>query len=354
MMANLRKIPIEQWLVLIGLVLVWFALLYLWQRWRGRKKETAVSPPPSTPFRRLWHTTRYILRLALFALAAFTFIGLGVMVYIDYQAVIHDTSPTPSQVEIPADLPFPVKDAYFSGEEGPILSGWYVPSQNGAAVILLHGYGSNRLSMRWHAEQLYAAGYGILMYDERASGESGGDHRSYGWEDAADVGGALSYLQRQFDVFPDRIGIAGCSIGGQIALQGAAYYPQIRAVWADGPSSITSADIPQPDNWATGLAYISNHILDKMYAQRLGIEAPPPMITIIGTIAPRPIMMVAGGIPHPYFGSEEQYVAYMAQFAGANSEIWLIPEAYHCDGPTQRPDEYATRMITFFDETLLP
>lgn len=271
------------------------------------------------------------------------------MVYVDYQAAVRETSPAPSEVTIPDDLLIPVEEVTFTGGSTLTLAGWFVPSQNKATIILLHGYGGNRLSMRWHAERLYETGYGILMYDERASGESEGDHRSYGWEDAADVGGALVYLQNRPDVDPTRIGIAGCSIGGQIALQGAAYYPDIRAVWADGPSGITSADLPPPDNALMALVNGSNYILDRMYERRLDMEAPTPMIEIIGHIAPRPIMMIAGGTPYPYLGSEERHITYIAQFAGENTDVWVIPEAYHCDGSVQQPEEYAKRMIGFFD-----
>jgi len=67
------------------------------------------------------------------------------------------------------------------------MAGWFIPSRNYATIILLHGYGGSRTAMIWHAEQLVEAGYGVLMYDERASGKSEGTHRSYGWEDTRDL-----------------------------------------------------------------------------------------------------------------------------------------------------------------------
>ena len=203
--------------------------------------------------------------------------------------------------------------------------------------------------MRWHAERLVEAGYGVLMYDERASGESEGDYRSYGWEDPRDVGGALEFLNARDDVNPHQIGILGCSIGGQIALQGAVYYPQIGAVWADGPSTVRAQDISRPTNPIYGLLVVANYMLDWMYEMKLDMDAPMPMIGIIGDIAPRPIMLVGGDIPSPFIGIEGDHLRLYAQHAGSNAELWVIPEAYHCDGPVQRPEEYATRMVEFFD-----
>jgi hypothetical protein len=132
-------------------------------------------------------------------------------------------------------------------------------------------------------------------------------------------------------------------------LQGAARYPQIAAVWADGPSTIRAIDLPRPFNWATAVANTSNFMLDWLFTLYLGIEAPAPMIEIIPDIAPRPLMLVGGGKPHPYYGSEARRVKRYADFAGENAQVWVIPEAYHCDGPQQRPEAYEERLLAFFD-----
>jgi pimeloyl-ACP methyl ester carboxylesterase len=276
-------------------------------------------------------------------------VSLAIMVYRNWISLQADTVPAPSQVEIPANLPFEVEEVTFLSEDGLRIAGWYVPPENGALVILLHGYGGNRTAMIWHAEQLTGAGYGVLMYDERASGESEGEYRSYGWEDPRDVGGALEFLNARADVDPDRIGIAGCSIGGQIALQGAAYYPQIEAVWADGASAIRAQDINKPTNPIFALLVVANYMADWMFEVKLDIDAPAPMIEIIDDIAPRPIMLVGGGTPMPFTGSEGDHLKLYKQYAGDNAELWVIPEAIHCDGPGRRPEEYATKMVEFFD-----
>ncbi len=74
------------------------------------------------------------------------------------------------------------------------------------------------------------------------------------------------------------------------------------------------------------------------------------MIEIIGKIAPRPIMLVGGGTPLSYVGSEAPRLERYAAYAGKNAGVWVIPEAHHCDGPIQRPAEYATRMVGFFNK----
>ena len=335
-------------LLTLALTLALFGLL-LWAQ-RRRRGRMAQAKPSMTVGKRLSRAAAYAARLAGFALLTILAVSGGVITYISYRSVVEDTAPAPSQVEVPPGLPFEVTQVSFPGGDGLSLAGWFVAPRNGSVIILLHGYGSNRTTMLWHARVLAAAGYGLLMYDERASGESEGNHRSYGWEDPVDVGAALIYLNGIPGVEADRIGIAGCSIGGQIALQGAAYHPQIGAVWADGPATVTARDIPPPLNWATALAVPSNWMMDWMMSARIKRPIPPAMIDIIGSIEPRPVMMVAGNTPHPHYGPESLHVEYMAGFAGEHTRLWIIPEVRHCDGPIQRPEEYARKLVAFFDE----
>jgi len=331
-------------LLVTGLLL---ALVY----YRQRKKRLSASPRDAAPRPRFG--LRYFARLAGFTILVFLIIAGSLLIYITYNETTAEITPTPSQVELPDDLPFPVESVAFESEDGTRLAGWYTPPHNGAVIILLHGYGGNRLGSVGYAEILTKAGYGALLYDERASGESGGARRSYGWEDAPDVGAAIAYLRSRPELATARLGIGGCSMGAQIALQGAARYPELEAVWADGSGVIRYQDNPAPANWALAIAYAGNWLLDLMYSARLDIPAPPAMIEIIGNIAPRPIYLIGGGKPRPYFGSEAARLQRFASYAGENAQVWIIPEATHCDGAVQRPEEYARRLVEFFDQALL-
>jgi hypothetical protein len=62
----------------------------------------------------------------------------------------------------------------FPASDGVRLSGWYVPSRNGAAIVLVHGGGGDRQGTVRHARMLAKAGYGVLLYDARGRGESAG------------------------------------------------------------------------------------------------------------------------------------------------------------------------------------
>jgi pimeloyl-ACP methyl ester carboxylesterase len=335
------------------LLAVLFSALILLIRFRLRMATAKIplqkEAIQQTTAQKIRQVILYTLRLTGFAALSLLLAVLAIMIYRVYYGVSMDTAPTPSQVEIPTGLSFQVEEVQFISEDSVQIAGWFVPSRNGATIILLHGYGGNRSAMLWHAQQMVDAGYGVLMYDERASGESGGTHRSYGWEDPRDVDGALKFLKNKYGADSNQVGIAGCSMGAQIALQGAAYNTEIGAVWADGTAIIRAQDIPPQSNILTQLVVAGNYMMDWASAIKLGMDAPPPMIEIIDDIAPRPIMLVGGGVSRPLFGNEGRFMLYYAQYAGNHAETWIIPEAYHCDGPMVRPNEYAARMIKFFD-----
>jgi dienelactone hydrolase len=343
---SFTHIPLAAWLIILGISFGLLAVIAITRRLKGVPANT-VPEAPTVPRWKRWLIKT--LKLSAFGLFSLVLITIALMLVLNYQQTIEETMPAPSRVEIPADLPFEVEEVTFLSSDGLRMAGWFVPPQNGATVILLHGYSANRLQMRWHAEQLVSAGFGVLMYDERASGESEGEYRSYGWEDERDIAGAIDFLSARPEVDPAKIGIGGCSIGAQIALQGAAYHPEIGAVWADGASLIRAQDNVSSSNPLIWLITAGNYLIDWQYARLLEIEPPAPMIEIIAEIAPRPIMLVAGGLARPLLGSEAKFAYHFAEYAGENAEVWVIEEAFHCDGPNKRPEEYAARMIGFFD-----
>ena len=119
----------------------------------------------------------------------------------------------------PADLDLDYMDVTLSTEDNLTLHGWYIPSTNRAAVILVHAFNGNRTGTIFHAALLANHGYGVLLYDTRSQGESEGDLYALGWEDYLDVFAALDYLQQRPEVDAERIGVLGLSAGAKAALQ---------------------------------------------------------------------------------------------------------------------------------------
>jgi pimeloyl-ACP methyl ester carboxylesterase/uncharacterized membrane protein HdeD (DUF308 family) len=127
------------------------------------------------------------------------------------------------------------RDVAFQATDGLDLRGWYRPSRNGTAVLVVHGGSSDRKGSVAHAEMLADHGYGVLLYDARGRGESDGSENNYGWDWAKDIEGALAFLHAQDGV--DRIAALGLSTGADVLLEVAAERDDLAAVVADGAAA---------------------------------------------------------------------------------------------------------------------
>src|SRR5207342_2587655 len=126
-----------------------------------------------------------------------------------------------------------VEQATLQTSDGLTLRGSYVPSRNGAAVIVSPGYSSTPE----HARMLIRHGYGVLLFDQRGEGRSDGDPNALGWSAEKDLDAAIAFLAARPDVQAGRIGGLGLSVGGEALLQTAAHNSSLRAVVSEGAGS---------------------------------------------------------------------------------------------------------------------
>ena len=199
------------------------------------------------------------------------------------------------------------------------------------------------------AKALVAAGFSVLLYDRRAHGDSTGEVNSYGWLDAQDVPAAIAFLQRQEGVDPERIGIFGASLGGQVALRAAASWPEsLRAVWVDGPSLCGIEDLPPLPGEPFGrlLRWLETRLYVLLMTTRTGTAAPPAVVQVIADIAPNPLGLVATE------ENEQRVVRRYFEHAAEPKELWVVPEATHGGAWSARPEEYPRRFVAFFSRAL--
>lgn len=247
----------------------------------------------------------------------------------------------------PRDWGADYRDVEFAGGGGVALSGWYIPSRNGAAVILLHGHSGNRLATAYHAEALTRAGYGVLMFDLRAHGDSGGRRFVRGLEAVDDVMGAVAFVSRQPDV-ASRIGVMGISVGGMLAIQAAGRTSAIRAVAADGPILGCVDDLPPPDGLVDRLW---RYPMERYYQAAIdwfsrGGPRPPANVKVLPGLGRRPVWFISTGR-----GFEQRLTRHFHN-AAPGSQWWEIPRAGHAAGWLAEPEAYAREMVSFFDRAL--
>ena len=192
--------------------------------------------------------------------------------------------PGPLGTGTPARYGLTYQDVAFRAADGVRLSAWYIPSRNGAAVVLLAGSGSTRTA----------------------------------------VLGQAAVLARQPGVQAGKIAELGESMGGEQALAAMGADPRIRAVVAEGVEGQQYADRGWRLQDITG---VIDRGVDWVQYTAAGLisGAPRPMSIpdAIRAAALRPVLIVAGGT----VASEPVAARWFRAASPATVQVWVVPHA---------------------------
>jgi pimeloyl-ACP methyl ester carboxylesterase len=245
------------------------------------------------------------------------------------------------------DPPEGFEEVSLKTDDGVTLAGWFRPSTNGAVIILIHGAGGSRESVRGQAEMLTQHGYGVLALDLRGHGESKGTTNRLGWQGTHDVGAAVAFLTARDDV--TTIGGLGSSLGAEVLLGAASAYPDVKAIVADGATHRTLDELkalpserPLVRNFVSRVMYATVQVLS-------GDKPPKPLLESMVEAETTRFLLIAGG-------SNQQEVKYNELFAetvGERAELWVAPGAAHTGAFKKYRAEYEERVVAFFDAVLL-
>lgn len=190
--------------------------------------------------------------------------------------------------------------------DGITLEGWFIPPpsaavdgtpSDGAAILYLHALGKNRQSMLLQAALLYRQGFGALLIDQRAHGESGGERSTLGYQELADTSALIDFLLTQPEVNPKKIGIVGEGMGAVLGILSASHRPNdVRAVVAQSPyASIEDLIRPEAQR-EQGLLALTAVPLTRMALEQetsADFSAVNPLAQIYW-IHPRAVMLLHG------------------------------------------------------------
>ena len=241
----------------------------------------------------------------------------------------------------------PYQDVELTTQDGIKLSAWYTPPKpalsgvegNNAVILLAHGYNDNR------PEAMYVMfakhGYGVLAWDFRAHGKSGGDICTLGYYEQRDVEAALDYALKQPDV--KHIGAWGGSMGAATVILTAAKHPEIEAVVSD--SSFPSLEDVLRLNTPIPIMQPFVILIGKWSAD-LPIDQVRP-VDEIAKISPRPVLIIDGW-EGSAMAMNSPYRLYDA--AKEPKKLWVEDGVPHLGMYKNNPKKYERRVIGFFDE----
>ena len=252
----------------------------------------------------------------------------------------------------PADRGLTYLDAQFVTSDGVALSAWYLPSTNGAAVVLLHGASSTRSAVLDHAAVLARHGYGVVLFDARGHGRSGGQAMEFGWFGDVDIAAALTYLEARPEVDPQRLGAVGLSMGGEHAVGAVATDTRIRAVVGEGVTGRTAVDKGWlPRHWR---GWIQRGIDAVLYGTAdLLTDASPPirLRDAVAEAAPRPVLLIAGGAVMG--NAEVDADSWIRAVSPDTVQVWVVPNTGHTAALRTQPRQWEAEVIGFLDAALL-
>jgi hypothetical protein len=250
------------------------------------------------------------------------------------------------RAEVPkAQLGAPHEDVAFETSDGIRLEGWFVPSRNGATVIVVPG----RSGPQEQTRMLVRHGYGVLLFDRRGEGASEGDPNAFGWVGDRDLHAATAYLRGRPDVDPMRIGGIGLSVGGEMLIHAAAHSDAFKAIVSEGGSGQSFRD--GYANHGLRAAILGDGAVTLATAIFTSTLPPPSLKSEVAKIAPTAVFFVYG--EKGQNGSETKPNRGFYAAAREPKQIWEVPNGQHIAGITTEPAEYERRVVGFFHRTLL-
>ncbi|HUQ79316.1 MAG TPA: alpha/beta fold hydrolase [Patescibacteria group bacterium] len=261
-----------------------------------------------------------------------------------------DTSPylmpEPENVRIPSRV------------VGIELAGWFIAGADPGApvVVVVHGRGACRRdpTALLPAGMLHRNGFAVLMVDLREHGESTIEdgHFAAGTEESLDILGAWDWLRTNRSVAPDRIGLAGVSLGAATSLIAAGREPAVAGVWADS----SHADLPEfiRDELARQ-GYPTFLDIGAVVAGRLlrgdDLAAVSPLDSV-RRFAGRPLSITHGEADVVIDVRHGRALVAAARASGTTPATWFVPGSGHTLAMVDQPTEYERRIVAFFRAAL--
>ena len=274
---------------------------------------------------------------------------IGISIYVGWQLTHKERKPI---AETPSDYGLKFIDMEFVSKDGKTnLKGWIIEPAKEVkmTVIFSHGYGGNRHESNVPflpiAQRLTNEGYRIIMFDFRASGDSGGEMITLGAKEKYDL---LSVIEYAKNTYPEPIALYGISMGASTSLLAAGMSEDVKGVIADSPFSDLEGylrtympvwtDLP---NFPFTYLILT---LIPMITELDPSESVP--INALNDIGRRPVLFIHSK-DDPSISYEESVRMYETN--KESFELWLTEKAGHVKSFEVYGDEYINRILKFLE-----
>lgn len=266
----------------------------------------------------------------------------------------HLTAARHLPIGTPADVGLTYEPVAFENDSDHTpLKGWYIPSSGTRAIVLVHGLDGNRWETNsWLAEltrELVEDGFDVFTFDQRAHGESGGEHVGLGALERGDVRAAVRVVE-QHGVPAGRVGLFGQSFGAATALNSAASIPDVAAVVSDSAFADPRDRLDFEIHRLTGLPPLFGYGAGVAAGLMYGIDLSVTPEASMAQITPRPVLLIHGT------GDTRIPVANAYRLKAAsdnpNVQLWIVDGAEHTMAYRAEPQLYTETIVSFFEKAL--
>jgi len=294
--------------------------------------------------------------IILLILVLVIFAGVSIMTRsLALDIIRHPLEERPKMEQDPGDYGLEFKGVTTQTEDGLTLYGWYIPGENGAAVMIQHGSPGGRQDGLNEAALLNEAGYSVLLGSFRAHDECDGELISFGYYEQEDIKAWHHYLLGRDDVDSERIGLFGESMGGGTSIIYAAGNPGVAAVATGSAFALTQEVVEKFIEYETDLPPAVIPVLAKFilfWAEQAADFSSQELDTesVIDQISPVPVLIIHGGSDEkigPAVGRQ------LYEAAAEPKELVWIEEAGHVNFEEYQPELYRDALVDFFNEYLL-
>jgi fermentation-respiration switch protein FrsA (DUF1100 family) len=258
--------------------------------------------------------------------------------------------------ETPQDYGREYQEVNTTSGDGLHLTGWFLPGENGATIMIQHGSPGGRQDGLYEAAFLNEAGYNVLLGSFRAHDDCEGEIITFGYYEVQDVEAWHQYLLGRDEIDADRIGLYGESMGGGTSILYAATEPGIQALATGSAFGLTQEVVekfiifehPEIPVWAVPL--LARFIV--FWAEQAGDFDSDALYTqgVIANVSPVPVLIIHGGQDDkigPEIGRK------LFEAAAEPKELLWLEDAGHVNFEQYYPAEYQAGLLDFFNRNLL-
>jgi len=246
-----------------------------------------------------------------------------------------------------------LENIQITAKDGIVLRAWYARPQNasGRDVLMLHGVADNREGVAGFAEPFLDHGYGVLLTDSRAHGESEGALATYGLRETDDIHRWVDWL---YNTRQSKCVYGfGESMGAALVLNGLTAEDRFCAIVAESPFSTFRSVAYERAAWYLRAPTWVGRTLLRLpvevgmdYAKlRYGLDFDTDSPADAVGHSATPILLIHGTndiniLPH--------HSELIAAQCPTHVKLWEVSGAVHCGASSTEPEIFWSKVLTWF------